>query len=163
MTHPFIVQLLPEGTRESEKINPIGKVKTMAVRDDWDYMRHKIFHAACAAGARSFILVNGNVELYEKRLSQPKASRITATNQHGLWLYMERLLQRYGHVYVPHMNTSRDKHKFFNNPTDGMVVGYQTAALQKLDSVEGPIGRKLCRAGYDSFTVSDYFYYPMGA
>jgi hypothetical protein len=157
---PIIFQLVPRGTKAVEKISPVGRCVQIRVDDDWEYTRSKIQHAAIATGSRSFILVNGNVELFEKRHGDAQASRLTERNQHGLWLYMERLLKRYGHVYVPHLSTPFMTN--FNYPTNGMVVGYQTAALQKLDDLYGPIGRQLCRAGYDSFTVSDYFYYPLG-
>ncbi|MFM7008694.1 MAG: hypothetical protein ACKO0Z_05090 [Betaproteobacteria bacterium] len=159
---PTVFQLTPRGTKAVETISPIGRCVRMVIDDDWDYTRAKIHHAALATGARSVILVNGNVELYEKRFGGERPSRINDNGQHGLWLYMGRLLRRYGHVYVPHMKTWQETHPYFNCPSDGMVVGYQTAALQKLGDLYGPLGRQLCREGYDSFTVSDYFYYPLG-
>lgn len=162
-THPPIFQLVPQGTKTVEVIHPMGTYKYVEINDDWDETRRRLYAEAFKAGTRSIILINGGVELYEKRYSNEQPSRITENGQHGLWIYMARLLQRYGHVYVPHLKTHNDPHEYFNNPCDGMVVGYQTAALHKVRALsDGPIGRQLCRGGYDSFTVSDYFYYPLG-
>lgn len=162
MTHPLIVQLVPRGTNAVEEISPIGDFKQIIVNDNWDAIRDRLFQACCVGGRTSVIFVNGHVELYEKRLQADKPSRITPNGQHGLWLYMSRLLKRYGHVYVPHIGVTAFDPAYFNVPADGMVVGYQIKALQSLPNLDGPIGRQLCRNGYDSFTVGDYFYYPMG-
>lgn len=162
MTHPLIVQLVPEGTNVIEDISPIGDFKQIEINDNWEVVRDRVFRAACIGGRTSVIFVNGHVGLHQMRHGETKPTRLTDKGQHGLWLYMSRLLKRYGHVYVPHINTTAFKHQYFNSPTDGMVVGYQIKALQSLENLDGPIGRQLCRNGYDSFTVGDYFYYPMG-
>ena len=162
MTHPLIVQLVPEGTNVIEYISPIGDFKQIEINDDWERVRDRVFRAACIGGRTSVIFVNGHVELYQMAHQAEMPSRITDNGQHGLWLYMGRLLKRYGHVYVPHLRNAGDEPSYFNQPTNGMVVGYQIKALQSLPTLDGPLGRQLCRNGYDSFTVGDYFYYPMG-
>jgi hypothetical protein len=162
MNDTLIVQLVPEGTNVIEEISPIGDFKQVGINDDWEVVRDRIFRACCIGGRRSVIFVNGHVELYEQRHQADKATRISVNGQHGLWLYMNRLLQRFGHVYVPKLIRSGGSHRYYNDPANGMVVGYQIAALQSLPNLDGPLGRQLCRNGYDSFTVGDYFYYPMG-
>ena len=162
MTHPLIVQLVPEGTNIIEEISPIGDFKQIMVNDNWEEVRDRIFRACCIGGRKSVIFVNGHVELYGRRHQQEKPSRLTENGQHGLWLYMGRLLNRFGHVYVPHLEEWGETSCFYNDPANGMVVGYQIKALQSLPNLDGPLGRQLCRNGYDSFTVGDYFYYPMG-
>ena len=163
MTHPLIVQLVPEGTNIIEEISPIGDFKQIMVNDNWEQVRDRIFRACCIGGRKSVIFVNGHVELYEKRLQAERATRISTVGQHGLWLYMSRLLNRFGHVYVPELGrTAFPSEHYYNDPANGMVVGYQIKALQSLSNLDGPLGRQLCRNGYDSFTVGDYFYYPMG-
>jgi hypothetical protein len=163
MKDALIVQLLPHGTKAVEVISPIGDFKTAHIVDDnWEEVRERIFMACCMAGRRSVIFINGHCELYEKRLST-EPSRITQFGQHGLWVYMNRLLKRFGHVYVPPLFEWRDEPKhYYNCPTDGMVVGYQLAAIQKLDEWYGPLGQRLCAAGYDSFTIRDFFYRQLG-
>lgn len=164
MTHPLLVQVVPKGTKAVEKISPIGDFKTLEVENDnWEVVRDRVYRACLIGQRRSVIIINGHVELYEKRHQWENPARITEHGQHGLLLYMGRLLRRYGHVYVPHLSTKDNgTHEYFNNPTNAMVVGYQVAALETLPTLSGPLGRQLCRNGYDSFTVSDYFYFPMG-
>lgn len=162
MTETLLVQLVPEGTNIVEEISPLNGMdfKQIIVDENWEAVRDRVFRACCIGGRKSVIFVNGHVELFEQRRST-EMSRITENGQHGLWLYMNRLLHRFGHVYVPHMKTNHAG-VYYNNPADGMVVGYQIKALQSLSNLDGPLGRQLCRNGYDSFTVSDYFYYPLG-
>jgi hypothetical protein len=163
MNDTLLVQLVPRGTNVVEEISPVGDFKQVIVDDNWEVIRDRVFRACCIGGRRSVIFINGHVELYEKRHQADKATWISTNGQHGLWLYMGRLLQRFGHVYVPPLiRTDYPEHEYYNAPANGMVVGYQIAALQSLPNLDGPLGRQLCRNGYDSFTVGDYFYYPMG-
>ena len=165
MNDTLLVQLVPDGTNVVEEISPVQGMdfKQVIVDENWEAVRDRVFRACCIGGRRSVIFVNGHVELYEKRHST-EPSRITENGQHGLWLYMSRLLKRFGHAYVPHLSTDGPSLSYrpYNCPANGMVVGYQIAALQSLPNLDGPLGRQLCRNGYDSFTVGDYFYYPMG-
>lgn len=164
MNDTLLVQLVPRGTNIIEEISPVGDFKQVMVDDNWEVVRDRIFRACCIGGRRSVIFVNGHVELYQMPHCADKPSRITENGQHGLWLYMGRLLKRFGHVYVSTLANSRTprENRYYNHPSAGMVVGYQVAALQSLPNLDGPLGRQLCRNGYDSFTVGDYFYYPMG-
>lgn len=162
MRDTLLVQLLPQGTNEAEELHPMWGMKVMkVVNDDWDSARDAVIRACCMTGRKSVIFVHGHAELYEKRHSTVPF-RITRHGQHGLWLYMDRLLQRFGHVYVPPLTEANDLPHYHNSPCKATVVGYQLAALQRIKTWDGPLGLQLCEAGYDSFTVRDYFYYCRG-
>lgn len=163
MNDALLIQLLPSNTKAVETLSPVGAHKVVPViLNDWYWTRQNILDECCRSGQRTVIFVHGHAELYERRHGG-RPSRITPFGQHGLWLYMNRLLQRFGHVYVPHIGRANKPAQHYNVPCEATVVGYQVAALQKVDTWDGPLGQKLCSNGYDSFTVNDYFYHCIGS
>lgn len=94
---------------------------------------------------------------------EPFTRHATAEDLHHLWHYINRLLGRFGHVYVPHVY--RAKHRvpewpYLNSPTIPLVAGYRIDALKSLGGSDfgSNLGFRLCSAGYDSFLLSDFFW-----
>lgn len=159
-----IYVLLEDGGKLVEKIHPVWGASKLKFTGDWYQARADCFEHALDNGHTGICIVSHAVQLY-RRPHGGVPQHIPGDNeQHGLWLYLDRLLRRYGHVYVPPLAWSKNKqHEYFNSPTIPLVAAYQTRALQAIEPWNNPaIGFALCGSGYDSFTVSDYFYHNLG-
>jgi hypothetical protein len=125
----------------------------------WYDARAEALQDAISRGARTVGIISSDVMLY-RRPHGHEMARAGVNECHGMWLYLERLCARYGHVYVPPTKWApqHPSHGEFLCPVIPLVSAYQVKALQALDSLDGAIGWKLCGAGYDSYTVGDYFH-----
>lgn len=141
---------------------------------DWYAARARCFHHAQEAGHEKIIMVVGTVKLFHRAYWSGKGEcthpvRADEYTQHGLWLYLDRLLQRYGHVYVPPLSScwawqvrAKKQWNYWCSPTIPMVAAYQVDAVAELHDRTIPWGDQLCAAGYDSFTIDDYFFHNLG-
>jgi hypothetical protein len=135
--------------------------------------RRRVFERAIEMEATKLVIVMGGVGLLHRAHWNGKGPRTEArymneAQTHGLWNYIDRLLDRYGHVYVPPMAWMRpwkirpkpsDHVTSINNPTLPMVAGYRVKALAELDDLSNVgVGEALTKRGYDSFTIQDYFF-----
>ena len=129
--------------------------------DDLFGARSWAFQDAIERGERTVgIIVNGTHVL--RRSPQSGATfNQTEMQLHGMWLYLERLAMRYGHVYAAPLSAMRGIPSYgeVNSPTIPLVAAYQVAALKSLPEMSafGVVGQMLCSRGYDSYTVGDYF------
>jgi hypothetical protein len=138
-----------------------GASRVTVTGNNWQRGRASAARHAIEAGHRTFAVMVGTVELY-RRPHQQQPLVATEFDRHGLWIYMMRLAWRFGHVYVPPLQWSRVAGKTWehqNNPTIPLVAAYQTKAVAQLADLDAPWGYELCRLGYDSFTLSDYFHW----
>jgi hypothetical protein len=167
--------LCPPDQRVVQRISPIWAArKVNVIDDDWYAARAKAMQHAAASGANYVIIVANHVELaYRPHWNglgpETVASPLRDTDLHGLWLYMDRLLRRFAHVYVPHIAACRPwktfkRHpwKYINNPVLPMVAGYRLSSVTPDVVHDETLGLQLCHRGHDSLTVSDYFYRPLG-
>lgn len=167
--------LCHEGQQIVETHHTIWGASKVTVRaGEWYKARAKCITHAAEAGHAKIAIVVGTVQLYHRPhwngQGEPTVpARLNEFGHHGLWLYLDRLLNRFGHVYVPPMAAMRTheslrKHpwKYINNPVIPMVAGYTLRALSVLAHHKWPIGNQLCGQGYDSLTVSDYFHHNLG-
>lgn len=160
MMHLYV--LVPEGGDIVDKIEPAWGASKLRYSGDpyvarGDCIRHAIEH-----GHKRICVMSSSVMLMHMRCGDAKPARM-ATRTHGLWTYLDRLLDRYGHVYVPPVAWAKQKnHEYILNPTIPMVAAYKVSALESLDNYDMPFGQLLCANGYDSFTLKDYFYYNTG-
>ena len=165
-----IYVLVKEGEKVLEKYDTSPfRASKLRFDGDWykargDCVRHAIEH-----GYPSILIIVGSVELWHRQL-RCAPQRMHTRWQGGLWHYLDRLLCRYGHVYVPPLAWAKQTDKrllrqedFILNPTIPLVAGYQVKALQSLDNLDMPYGALLCANGYDSFTVYDYLHFKPGA
>jgi len=137
--------------------------------------RARVLQACIERGATKVVLLVGGVGLLHRthwngKGPMTEARFMNEAQHHGLWNYMERLLDRYGHVYVPpeawkrpwKLKTKPSDHvTSINNPTLPMVAGYRVSALAELTEearMNVGMGEALTRIGYDSFTIQDYFF-----
>lgn len=106
------------------------------------------------------IIVNGTSILRRHPQSEATFTQ-TEMQLHGMWLYLERLAFRYGHVYAAPLSAMRQMPTYgeVNCPTIPLVAAYQVAALKAVPDMTafGALGQMLCSKGYDSYTVGDYF------
>lgn len=173
MTTPLYV-LCPEGHAIVDSPSPVGPARKVTVQNgDWYQARAKAILHANDQGHKACIIMVNYVNLAHRPhwngLGEPTScSAMGPEGKHGLWLYMDRLLRRFAHVYVPPITACRSWKSmrkmpwlYLNSPTLPLVAGYQVRPLLSLD-VRHPFGMELCRRGYDSLTVSDYFYDPVG-
>jgi hypothetical protein len=153
--------LQPVGELLAAPHNPIGEVLPIPViGSDWHGARASAIRVATRHGEPTLgIMVNG-VSLFRRPRKQPVAPQ-HANDSNGMIMYMARLAVRFGHVYVPplawephHPQCGR-----FLVPSIPLVSAYQTKALQEVADIDDPLGFQLCCAGYDSYTVGDYFYH----
>lgn len=173
-THLYV--LAEEGTRLVETYSPVFGASRVVVKGkrDWYAARARAIQHAIDAGHAKIIITVGTAEYYHRPhwngLGEPtEVARMEAFGQHGLWLHFDRLLNRFGHVYVPPLSACRAWHTYkknpwmpYNNPVIPSVAGYVTSTLAQLTDLEAPFGQRLCGNGYDSFTMNDYFYYNLG-
>lgn len=165
-----IYVLVKEGEKPVEQYDTrFFRMTKLTFDGDWykargDCIRHAIEH-----GHAAICIVVSTAELHHRQLQMPP-QRMHKRWQGGLWCYLDRLLCRYGHVYLPPFAWAKQtngrlltKDDFILRPTIPLVAGYQVKALQELDNVDGPLGALLCTKGYDSFTVYDYLHYKPGA
>lgn len=147
-----------------EKISPVWGASKLKFTGDWYRARADCFQHAMEHSHTGICIVSHAVELY-RRPHGGVPQRMTSREQHGLWLYLDRLLRRYGHAYVPPLAWARNKqHDYFNSPTIPLVAAYQVRALQDIKCKhEWSVGWRLCAAGYDSFTLNDYFHNNLGS
>lgn len=137
--------------------------------------RARVLQACIDRGATKVVVIMSGVQLLHRthwngKGPMTEARFMNEAQHHGLWVYMERLLDRYGHVYVPpeawkrpwKLKTKPSDHvTSINNPTLPMVAGYRVSALAELtdsDRMNVGMGEALTRHGYDSFTIQDYFF-----
>ena len=160
MMHLYV--MVPRGAVVVEKLVPAwGATKLTYDGDPYvargDCIRHAIEH-----GHAKICVVQSSVTLMQMFCGEPKPTRMSPRT-HGLWTYLDRLLDRYGHVYVPPVQWAKQKHhEYILSPTIPMVAAYTVSSLESLDNVDMPFGQMLCANGYDSFTLRDYFYYNTG-
>lgn len=167
--------LVPEDQRTVIQPHDIwGASKVTVVNRDWYGARARAIEHALGRGYTAIGVLCNSIELYYRphwNGSGPETGlhRACENHTHGMWLYLDRLVKRFGHVYVPSVKAVRSwgslrkyPWEYSCAPTIPMVAAYQTAALQSLDDLNGPLGRGLCANGYDSLTVSDYFYHNLG-
>lgn len=174
MATPVYV-LAEEGSKIVDNPEAVWAARRVTVRGGkWYEARATAFEHAISEGHGSVIIMAGTAELLHRAHwngngPETKLTLCSDNDKHGLWLYMDRLTRRFGHVYVPGVGAclpwkTRRTHpwQYINNPTVPMVAAYRTSALQSLSSLDGPLGKLLCGQGYDSFTLSDFFYQPYG-
>lgn len=167
--------LCPEDHRVVQRISPIWAARKVYVRDgDWYAARAKAFEHAAASGAQKAIIVANHVELLHRPHwnglgTETQVGPMRDEDLHGLWLYMDRLLRRFAHVYVPHVSACRPWKTFklhpwpyINNPVLPMVAGYRLCSVTTDVVQDETLGLQLCQRGHDSLTVSDFFYRPIG-
>lgn len=168
--------LLQKGHTLAEEYFPVwGASKlNVATERDWYTTRERCIQHAIDNGHSKIIICAGTVQLFHRPHwnghGEPDVQyRMPENPQKGMWLYLDRLLNRFGHVYVPPLSACRSWESlkkrpwtYYNCPVIPMVAGYQTKALSELSRLDLPFGKMLCRAGYDSLTVSDYFYHNHG-
>lgn len=168
--------LAEEGSNIVDPPEAVWQARRVTVRQgEWYAARAKAFEHAISEGHGSVIIMAGTAELLRRPHWNgvgPETTLLPCSDndKHALWVYMDRLIKRFGHVYVPSVRAclpwkTMRKHPWqhLNSPTIPMVAAYRTTALQSLSSLDGPLGKLLCGQGYDSFTVSDFFYQPYGA
>lgn len=128
----------------------------------WYEARATALQHAIDAGHSTVAVMTSDVTMFRRPVGHDLISASTF-DLHGMWLYLERLCRRYGHVYVPPSAWARHHpaHGAVLTPTIPLVAAYQVKALQSLSTLEGSIGQYLCSNGYDSYTVGDYFYQSM--
>lgn len=129
---------------------------------DWFGARAQALQHAIDNGARTVAVMCSDVQLFRRPHGGDLVLQGT-NDSHGMWLYLERLCKRYGHVYVPPTAWAA-QHPAWGSlltPTIPLVTAYQVKALQSLSELHSSIGFDLCSNGYDSYTVGDYFYQGM--
>lgn len=172
MTTPLYV-LCPEGQNILFPPAPVWQARRVTVQTDWYAARGKALRHAAANGAETAFIAVNHVNLcmrphWNGLGPETELALLNVNGMHGLWLYLGRLLRRFAHVYVPHRSAMRSWRslkkypwRYINNPVLPLVAGYRVKPLLAMD-LDMPFGYDLCRAGYDSLTVSDYFYDPVG-
>lgn len=166
MMHMYLLQA--ENEQVVEDFSPIWGLSRVWVRGGkWYDARAKAIQHAVDNGYGGICVVTNTVQLYRKphwngRGEEVKPYLPTKENKHGLWVYLNRLLCRYGHVYVPSLGWASHKFEQECNPPIPLVAAYRTTALQELDNTDIPFGKLLCGKGYDSFTINDYYYHDLG-
>lgn len=153
-----------------ENVSTVWGGSRVKVRNsgDWYAARARAFEHAIQTGHASVAIMVGTVFLVHKPHwnglgKRAPGAHCSRSQQHGLWMYLQRLTVRYGHAYVPPVAWAAQRQlNHFCNPTIPMVAAYQVRALQSLKNLDMPLGKLLCGQGYDSFTVSDYFYDNLG-
>lgn len=162
----YILKKPKEKVMDYESVGFLDTHEITVKGGDYYEARKEAFrHAHEHQRDRFMVIVNGTLVLHRPHWNGvgtgPLTRVATANDMHGLYHYMNRLLGRFGHVYVPYV----DRHKqnpqewhYLNSPTIPVVAGYQTKALSELGDFGSTTGFRLCSAGYDSFTVSDYFW-----
>lgn len=146
-----------------EQVSAVGAANRVKVHDSWYDARAGAIQHAIDNGYDRIAFMVGTVELYRRPCGY-LPTRATQFDQHGMWLYLDRLTRRYAHVYVPPLAWA-DRHPGYGEwlvPTIPLVAAYQTAVLAKLSKRDLPLGQLLCHEGYDSYTVGDYFYHNLG-
>lgn len=132
-------------------------------RPDWYEARSRAFTHAREQGYTHVGIVCSTVQLF--RRAHGNEPMLQAPNdQHGMWLYLNRLVKRYGHVYVPPLRWARQMESYGEvlAPTIPLVAAYQMAGVDAVhDGVGSLLGTNLCAKGYDSFTVGDYFHFDL--
>lgn len=170
-----IYVLAEPGQTLAEQISDIEGASLVKVRDrDYAAARSTALHHAMDNDVAVAMIVVGSVQLFMRSHwcpHQGKAGpehqphRMTAEQQHGLWLYLERLCARFGHAYVPPLAWARPPGKkppeHVNNPPIPLVAAYRVRSVQRLSHISENLGWQLVNWGYDSFTVSDYHYFDL--
>lgn len=167
--------LCHEGQQVVETHYPVwGASKVMVRAGRWYDARAKCIAHALDAGHAKIAIVVGTVYLLHRPHwnglgERTVVSRMNEYGHHGLWVYVDRLLRRFGHVYVPPLSAMRTwevekKHpwRYINNPVIPSVAGYTMQALATLRDHTIPFGKLLCGNGYDSVTISDYYHHNLG-
>lgn len=150
-------------SREEKLVAPPQSISEVGRRvwvegSDWFGARAQALQHAMDNGARTVAVMCRGVQLYHR----PPGSLALqdANGDYGMWLSLERLCSRYGHVYVPPTAWAA-RHPEWGSlltPTIPLVAAYQVKALQSLSGLRTSVGLCLCSNGYDSYTVGDYFY-----
>lgn len=163
-----IYVLVKEGEKIVEKYDTTPfRASKLRFDSNWYTARGDCIRHAIENGYSTIMIVVGSVEFWHRQL-RCDPQRMHVRWQGGMWHYLDRLLCRYGHVYVPPLAWAKQPKRilkqedFILNPAVPLVAGYQVRALQTLDNIDGPLGALLCSNGYDSFTVYDYLHYKPG-
>lgn len=148
-----------------------GSNQVTVTDGDWYAARSRCLrHAATNGHDKAVILVDTVRLLHRKHWNglgeQTKLVETGRIDRHNLWVYLDRLLNRFAHVYVPPMRACRTWESvqahpctYLNSPVIPLVAGYQVGVANK--AKHPYIGWHMVRAGYDSLTVSDYFFKDM--
>lgn len=155
--------LVEDGGSIVETLSPVWGASKLKFTGSWHEARGDCIRHAIKHGHKAICIVAHNVELYCRQHGGP-VHRANKYDLHGLWLYLDRLLCRYGHAYVPPLAWAKLKdHPYFLTPTIPSVAAYQVSALETLDNVDSiALGQDLCANGYDSFNVNDYYHLNLG-
>lgn len=168
--------LTPEKHQIVETYHTLWGASRVVVRNqhDWYDARARCIQHAITNEFDKIVVVAGTVELYHRPHwnglgEESVAARMSDNGQHGMWLYLNRLLNRYSHVYVPPLSACLSwkamrtrPWPYINNPVIPMVAGYRVDALTQMTDHTLPIGQRMCGMGYDSLTVNDYFFHNHG-
>lgn len=157
-----VYQLLGEKQKKADPPYVPGQVARARVKgNQWYEARAECFQQAIGSGVGAVGIIVGTVHLYHRHAQQDGIWPSGPNSHHGMWLYLERLVNKYGHAYVPPLSWARNhpQHGKELFPTVPMVAAYQTKALQSLRNLDGPVGKLLCGEGYSSYTVGDYFFH----
>jgi hypothetical protein len=158
---PVYVLRVPGESIVTQPSAPSEYQRTVKVEGkDWVGARGVALQHAIDEGCRTVAVMVSDVNLYRRPHAYQTLHPSTEHDMHGMWLYLERLCRRFGHVYVPPTAwaTRHPSHGAMLSPTIPLVAAYQVKALQSLRTLNAPLGAALCANGYDSFTVGDYFH-----
>lgn len=153
--------LPPGGMYRGGFSNPLGPVHTLRVKgDDYYEARGRAVQHAVATGANYLLLVVGHCRLtWTPRQGQPQPAG--DTHQHGLCLYLRRLLrEQAGAVLVPPLGAAKQVPPGWglHMPVPPMVAAYSVAAVMRHDPTEPSLGYNLCKDGFRVLTLADYAY-----
>ena len=164
-----VYYLAPRDTNLVHQLsNPWGTSHRVQVRGgaDWYAARLRALQHAAAAGARHALVVCGHAQPLHlrhpdgRRDSAPVATRLDPDGDHGLLLYLERLLRQYAGAvllapYAPHPGTHPAMEDFY--PVLPSVAAYSVPAALASADADGPgLEYDLCRKGYRVITLMEY-------
>lgn len=147
--------------------NCLGTSHRVKVRGaaDWYAARLRALQHAAEAGARHALVVCGHAEPVQvvhpdgRRDSRPQAASLGAEGDHGLLLYLQRLLRQHAGAVLlgplGAMGQLRAMEDF--HPVLPSVAAYLVAAALGSAEADGPgLELDLCQHGYRVITLGDY-------
>lgn len=165
-----VYYLAPRNTQIVYQLsNCLGTSHRVAVNGaaDWYVARLRALQHAADAGARHALIVCGHAQPLQvqhpdgRRDNPPQAAPLGEYGDHGLLLYLQRLLRQHAGAVllgpVGHMGKTKAIEDFL--PVLPMVSAYSVPAALSTEDADGPgLEESLCRSGYRVLTLGDYLF-----
>lgn len=164
-------------TSTAERVSTVwGGSVVKVLERDWYGARDRAFKHAHHCGYKRIAIMCGPIQLFHRAwwngLGEPSVlKRCDTVWQHNLWVWMERYLYRYAHVYIPPLSCAlpwraikKYGYAHVNNPVPPLLAGYQVEAVMRdSNPLLNTMGLKLCSAGHDAWTDGHYFHHCLTA